>query len=191
MPTWLALALSIAGAYLLGSIPWPYLVVKLLRGVDIRTVGDGFMGTTNVWHVAGLKAAVISFLGDMAKGAAAIMLPGWLGAPLYGGVLAGPATVAGHVWPIFLGFRGGGGAAVALGTLWALLPKETAVLFIAGGIILWRAKGDTFFFNLVVLLGAAPLALLFRETLWDWIAVLSTAATVGARQVQLHGLRMR
>ena len=105
MTTWLLVAPCLLGAYLLGSIPWPYLVVRALRGIDIRAVGDGNMGTQNVWQAVGAGAALAVLLGDMAKGAVAVLLPGWLGAPEATAALAGPAAVAGHIWPVFLGFR--------------------------------------------------------------------------------------
>src|SRR3990172_2468693 len=119
MTTWALVPACVLAAYLLGSIPWPYLVVRALRGIDIRSVGDGNMGTQNVWEAVGLGAALMVFLGDMAKGAVAVLLPGLIGAPVATAALAGPAAVAGHIWPVFLRFRGGGGAAAALGGLWA------------------------------------------------------------------------
>jgi glycerol-3-phosphate acyltransferase PlsY len=126
--------LSVGAAYFLGSIPWPYLVVRVLRGIDIRSVGDGNMGTQNVWQAVGPAAALVVLLGDMAKGAAAVLLPGLIGAPAGTAALAGPAAVVGHIWPVFLRFRGGGGAATALGVLWALLPREMALLFAVGAL---------------------------------------------------------
>ncbi len=186
----LLIVLSVVGAYLIGSIPWPYLVVRALRGVDIRTIGDGFMGTSNVWRAVGRKAAVAVFLGDMAKGALALLLTRWLGAPAYTEVLVGPAAVAGHIWPLFLRFRGGGGAAVAIGALWALLPREMMVLSPVGAVFLWN-KRDTFFFNLVVLVGVVPLGLLFREPVVHLATAISIGATIACRQVWLHGPTMR
>ena len=191
MTAWLLVLTCVLAAYLLGSIPWPYLVVRALRGIDIRSVGDGNMGTQNVWQAVGPAAALVVLLGDMAKGAVAVLLPGLIGAPVATAALAGPAAVAGHIWPVFLRFRGGGGAATALGVLWALLPREMALLFAVGALGLWRSRGDTRVFNLIVLAAVLPLALAFREPLGQWVPALATAVAVGARHVQLSGLRLR
>jgi len=75
MTAWLLVLTCVLAAYLLGSIPWPYLVVRALRGIDIRSVGDGNMGTQNVWQAVGPAAALVVLLGDMAKGAVAVLLP--------------------------------------------------------------------------------------------------------------------
>ena len=191
MTTWALMFLSVGAAYFLGSIPWPYVVVRVLRGIDIRSVGDGNMGTQNVWQAVGPAAALVVLLGDMAKGAAAVLLPGLIGAPVATAALAGPVAVAGHIWPVFLRFRGGGGAATALGVLWALLPREMALLFAVGALALWRSRGDTRVFNLIVLAAVVPLALAFREPLGQWVPAVATAVAVGARHVQLSGLRLR
>ena len=190
MTAWLLVLTCVLAAYLLGSIPWPYLVVRALRGIDIRSVGDGNMGTQNVWQAVGPAAALVVLLGDMAKGAAAVLLPGLIGAPPGTAALAGPVAVAGHIWPVFLRFRGGGGAATALGVLWVLLPREMALLFAVGALGLWRSRGDTRVFNLIVLAAVLPLALAFREPLGQWAPALATAVAVGARHVQLSGLRL-
>ena len=191
MTTWALVPACVLAAYLLGSIPWPYLVVRALRGIDIRSVGDGNMGTQNVWEAVGLGAALMVFLGDMAKGAVAVLLPGLIGAPVATAALAGPVAVAGHIWPVFLRFRGGGGAATALGVLWALLPREMALLFAVGALALWRSRGDTRVFNLIVLPAVVPLALAFREPLGQWVPAVATAVAVAARHVQMSGLRLR
>src|SRR3972149_4415775 len=168
MTTWALVSLSVGAAYFLGSIPWPYVVVRVLRGIDIRSVGDGNMGTQNVWQAVGPAAALVGLLGDMAK-----------------------AAVAGHIWPVFLRFRGGGGAATALGVLWALLPREMALLFAVGALALWRSRGDTRVFNLIVLAAVVPLALAFREPLGQWVPAVATAVAVAARHGQVGGLRLR
>jgi acyl phosphate:glycerol-3-phosphate acyltransferase len=112
--------------YLLGSMPWGYWLPKLLLGVDIRTVGSGNAGATNVWRTFGFKLGLAVALLDIAKGAAAALLGRWLGNDLIA-VLAGVAAMAGHWRPLFMGFgRGGkivattGGVALALAAFPAL-----------------------------------------------------------------------
>jgi acyl phosphate:glycerol-3-phosphate acyltransferase len=107
-------------------MPWGYWLPLLLRGVDIRTLGSGNPGATNVWRALGFKFGIAVALLDIAKGAAAALLGLWLGGDLVG-VLAGVAAMIGHWRPLFLGFaRGGkivattGGVALAIAPLAAL-----------------------------------------------------------------------
>ena len=125
-PWFLALVSALA-AYLLGSIPSAYLLVRLVKGVDVREVGTRNMGTVNTYYQVGKAGALLVLLADAGKGALAVLLPGWLGAPAWAVYLAAPLAVAGHNWPVFLGFRGGKGAATVLGVSLALLPVQTLV----------------------------------------------------------------
>ena len=88
-------------------MPWGYWLPLLLRGVDIRTLGSGNPGATNVWRTLGFKFGIAVALLDIAKGAAAALLGLWLGGDLVG-VLAGVAAMIGHWRPLFLGFARGG-----------------------------------------------------------------------------------
>lgn len=107
-------------------MPWGYWLPLVFAGVDIRTLGSGNAGATNVWRTLGFKLGLAVALLDVAKGAAAALLGLWLGGDLVA-VLAGVAAMIGHWRPLFLGFaRGGktvattGGVALALATLPAL-----------------------------------------------------------------------
>ena len=107
-------------------MPWGYWLPRALRGVDIRTLGSGNPGATNVWRTLGFRFGVAVALLDIAKGAVAALLGLWLGSDLVG-VLAGIAAMVGHWRPLFLGFaRGGkmvattGGVALAVAPLPAL-----------------------------------------------------------------------
>jgi glycerol-3-phosphate acyltransferase PlsY len=118
--------LLIAAGYVLGSMPWGYWLPRVLRGVDIRTLGSGNPGATNVWRALGFKLGIAVALLDIAKGAAAALLGLWLGGDLVA-VLAGVAAMVGHWRPLFLSFaRGGkmvattGGVALAVAPLAAL-----------------------------------------------------------------------
>jgi glycerol-3-phosphate acyltransferase PlsY len=115
-------ALLIAAGYVLGSMPWGYWLPRLLSGVDIRTLGSGNPGATNVWRTLGFRFAIAVALLDIAKGAAAALLGLWLGGDLVG-VLAGVAAMIGHWRPLFLGFaRGGKIVATTGGVALALAP---------------------------------------------------------------------
>lgn len=129
----------LAAAYLLGSIPWSYLIVRLTRGVDVRKVGSGNVGATNAMRAAGKKVGIAALVLDIGKGIAAVLVARALGAPpeLVGG--AAVAVVLGHVFPIFLRFRGGKGVATAAGVLGALEPRVMAFgLLIFFVLVAWK-----------------------------------------------------
>ncbi len=122
-------ALAVTLGYLLGSIPFAYIAARLVKGVDIRRVGGGNLGALNVLREVGTAAGLAVLVADMAKGALAVLVAQWLGLPLVAVFIAGFAAVVGHNWPVFLGFRGGMGAATCLGVLSALVPVEFAISF--------------------------------------------------------------
>jgi acyl phosphate:glycerol-3-phosphate acyltransferase len=123
--------LIVAVGYLLGSLPWGLWLPRLVAGVDVRTLGSGNIGATNVWRTLGFKLGVAVALLDIAKGAAAALLGRWLGDDLIG-VLAGCAAMAGHWRPFFLGFaRGGKIVATTGGVGLAVAPLAT---LLAGGL---------------------------------------------------------
>ena len=109
-------------AYVLGSVPFSYLIVRLHRGIDVRTIGSRSAGATNVLRASGKWAALLALLLDVAKGAAAVVLAGTLGVGSWTLAAAALAAVAGHVFPLFLVFRGGKGVATAAGVLAVLAP---------------------------------------------------------------------
>ncbi len=126
-------------AYLLGSIPTGFLVAKS-RGVDIRTVGSGNIGATNVFRALGKGPGILVFLADMAKGFIACAVIGplgwrWFGdtasasAHEYFAILAGFLGVLGHNYTCWLGFKGGKGIATSAGVLLALFPTALAAVF--------------------------------------------------------------
>lgn len=134
-------ALAIGLAYLAGSIPSAYLAGRWLKGVDLRTVGSGNLGATNVHRNLGGTAAIAVLLFDFLKGALpAAILPRLVHLPPAGGAEAmlwiglgcGVAAIAGHAKPIFLLWRGGGkGVATAAGVFAALAPPAFALAFIS------------------------------------------------------------
>lgn len=123
MNTWLEFGLLLVGAYLLGSVPAAYLVARWSRGLDIRRVGTGNVGSANVLaSTASKRLALLVLLFDGGKGALAV----WLAqlAHLEPGmqVAVGIAAIAGHDWPVFLGFRGGKGVITSLGVIAMMSP---------------------------------------------------------------------
>jgi acyl phosphate:glycerol-3-phosphate acyltransferase len=115
----------VTAGYLIGSIPWGYVVAKLLGGVDIRTVGSGNLGAANVWRVLGFKAGLAVAVLDVGKGFAAALLGLWAGDELTG-LLAGIAAMLGHWRPLFMGLNKGGKiVATTGGVALALAPLAT------------------------------------------------------------------
>jgi len=118
--------LFVVGAYLLGAIPTAYLLARWLRGIDLRQVGSGNVGGSNLRATVGAWATITVGLVDIAKGALPVWLARRIGLGETEAVLAGLAAVAGHDWPPWLGFRGGRGMASTLGVLLVLFPAGVA-----------------------------------------------------------------
>jgi glycerol-3-phosphate acyltransferase PlsY len=118
--------LIIVGAYLLGSIPFGYLLVKAGQGADVRESGSGGTGATNVSRRAGKLAGLLTLLLDALKGTIAVLLARWLATPDFGinwtVSAAAIAVIMGHIFPVWLGFRGGKGVATGLGAFLGLFP---------------------------------------------------------------------
>jgi glycerol-3-phosphate acyltransferase PlsY len=125
--------LSAVTAYLLGSIPFGYLLFRLQRGGDIRAFGSGNIGATNVFRAAGFLAAAATLLLDAGKGYVAVEIASRMAAgSRVAMALAAVLVIVGHCYPIFLKFRGGKGVATALGAFFAISPGAvlgTAALF--------------------------------------------------------------
>ncbi|MBI4840027.1 MAG: glycerol-3-phosphate 1-O-acyltransferase PlsY [candidate division NC10 bacterium] len=120
----------LAAAYLLGSVPFGLLIARVQGGVDLRRVGSGNIGATNVLRAVGRGAAALTLLGDMGKGAAAVGLGRWLEVSPAVLALIALAAVAGHLFPMFGGFRGGKGVATTLGVVLAAMPAVGALLLL-------------------------------------------------------------
>ena len=116
--------------YFLGSIPTAYIIGRLLKGVDIRQIGDGNMGAANTFRQLGAKAGVAVGIIDAAKGALAVLIAQAAGLSLFAVLLTGAAVVVGHNWPVFLGFRGGRGEATTIGVLLTTITQPMLILAI-------------------------------------------------------------
>lgn len=112
-------------AYLLGAIPFSYIITRWRTGLNIRYVGEGNVGARNVAHVVGMKWGALAGLLDALKGLAAYLLARALDVPLPVLLLCGFAAVIGHDFSIFLHWQGGKGVSVSLGFLLGLLPYST------------------------------------------------------------------
>lgn len=120
--------------YAVGSLPIGYLVAHSAGGVDLRRVGSGNVGATNVYRTSGLAIAIAVMLADMGKGAGAVLLAG------SNPVAAGVAAVVGHIYPVWLRFRGGKGVATASGVFAILSPIPTLVAAAAFTLVVGRSR---------------------------------------------------
>ena len=161
---WVLVAGLGLGAYLLGSFPTAYIVVRLAKQLDIRELGSHNVGAMNAFQQAGTPAGLLVLLADAGKGAIAVMAPSWLGFPIWTVFLTSGLAVIGHVWPVFLNFRGGKGAAVVLGvsltflpllTLAAAVPTALAI-FVTRNVVIGAVLGFAVLNTLVIATGQGP-----------------------------------
>lgn len=174
--------LLLLGAYLLGSVPFSYIVVRLVAGKDVRREGSGNVGATNALRTAGRLAGALALVLDVAKGVAAVVLARLLGAdePLF--AAAAVAVVLGHVYPVFLRFHGGKGVATAAGAVGALelLPMALTILLFVAAVKLGRYVS----LGSIVAVGSFPL-LLYLCGVLGWTAPPSRALLLGSSVIAL------
>jgi acyl phosphate:glycerol-3-phosphate acyltransferase len=149
----------LALAYLLGSIPFGYLIVKFRSGSDIREVGSGGTGATNVSRKAGKGAGLLTLALDALKGFVAVLAARWLVADAW--VVAGAAVLAvvGHCFPVWLKFKAGKGVATGLGVFLAIVPWAVLASFVVFAVIVWRTR----YVSLGSICAAATIPL------WTWL----------------------
>jgi glycerol-3-phosphate acyltransferase PlsY len=185
--------LLLVGAYLLGSVPFSYLVVRLIKQDDIRDHGSGNVGATNVARTAGKRAGLLALLLDISKGWAAVALAkatvaasfwplryeqgsDWIQSPSFWIGAAALAAVLGHVFPLWLHFQGGKGVATAAGVYLALDTRVFLVSIAVFAVIVLATR----FVSLGSILAAASIPVCFRFVFVAtfWITVFATAIAV-------------
>ena len=136
--------LALIASYLIGSIPFGYLIVRARGAGDVRETGSGGTGATNVTRRAGKGAGVLTLALDALKGAVAVLLARWLAAPDFGVnpwvAACAVAAVVGHCFPAWLKFRGGKGVAPGLGVFLALSPPVVPFTLVAFLLVVWRTR---------------------------------------------------
>jgi glycerol-3-phosphate acyltransferase PlsY len=161
----MGILLAAAIAYLLGCIPTGWIIVRLLRGVDVRAEGSGNIGATNVLRTTGRAAGLATLTVDVAKGALAVLAASFVAAghPAAPAVAA-LAVVVGHAFPVTLGFRGGKGVSSAVGSALALAPLEAAgALAVLAAVV---AAGRRVSAGSLAFAAILPLFVLIREGPW-------------------------
>lgn len=131
--------LSVALGYLAGSVPFAFLLARR-RGVDLRRVGSGNIGAANVLRTSGVAHALAAVGLDAAKGAAAVIVAERLTGGPATPVAAGLASVIGHIYPVWLGFRGGKGVATAAGVFAVLTPGAAALAGVVFVLAIWTTR---------------------------------------------------
>ena len=155
--SWLAVLITAAMAYLLGSTNWAIIVTRVFAHEDIRKVGSGNAGATNVLRSQGVFLAILTLIGDIGKGILAAFLGGWImswvqlspsdaeriltyeSLTLLGQYVAGLFVVIGHLYPVFHGFRGGKGVAATMGLLFVL---DWRMALMCGGMFVLTVAGS-------------------------------------------------
>ena len=127
-------------SYVIGSLPTAYITARMLKGQDIRQLGDRNPGAANVYRTIGPVAGIAVAIIDISKGSLAVLLTRVLVDSTLTEMIAGVAVIAGHSWPIHLKFIGGRGAATAVGVLLAMMPLLTVPLAVVGLVVLFLTK---------------------------------------------------
>ena len=157
------IALALSYGYLIGSVPTAYLVARLVRGIDIRRVGSGNVGASNVWiHVGKRWAFPIGAFDLLMQGMGPPFFARALGLDVEWQAAAGMLGVIGHNWPVFLRFEGGRGLSPAVGVMLALARLELAV-FILVGVAGWQLTRSSALWALVGFALLVPLSLFWER----------------------------
>jgi glycerol-3-phosphate acyltransferase PlsY len=195
------IAMAIVIGYLLGSIPSAYLAGRLRKGIDIREVGSKNMGAMNVFYQVGPVEAVLVTLVDLGKGVGAVLLVRLLlGNPLISQFdfltgLTAVAAIVGHIFPVFLKFRGGKGAATAIGILIFLMPWAVPFLFVVFAIALLITRNPTFSYSLLLIVFPFVAGFIYVDQRGESLALVFFSAGLGVflgiqyvpRLKEMHG----
>jgi acyl phosphate:glycerol-3-phosphate acyltransferase len=170
-------AVAIAIGYLLGSIPFAFLLSRRFGGIDIRRTGSGNVGAANVLRTSGARAAIVVMLLDVAKGAGSVLVAQRWMAGDTAPAAAGLAAIIGHIYPVWLRFRGGKGVATACGVFTVLTPGAmlpAVLLFVA---TVW-ATGFISLGSLMASVALGPLAYGLEAPRAAVAAALGAAAVI-------------
>jgi glycerol-3-phosphate acyltransferase PlsY len=190
-------ALVLIAAYLLGSIPFGYLIVRAKEGADVRASGSGGTGATNVSRRAGKLSGVLTLLLDAVKGALTVVLARWLLTDNFGinWWVAGACIIAvlGHCFPVWLGFRGGKGVATGVGVFLSLYPLAVA----CAAVIFILVVALTRYVSLGSILAVVTLPLfvwllsVYFQSVADLAPLMTTALATGALIILMHHANIR
>lgn len=177
---------SVVIGYLVGSIPFALLLARRWGSGDLRKVGSGNLGAANVVRASGLKPGLLVAILDMSKGMASVLLAD----RLFGGVtpaaVAGFAAVVGHIYPVWIGFRGGKGVATACGVFVILAPVAATAALVSFVVCVWKTR--------FVSLGSVVASVMVPTLAWatgESAAVTGAGAAASALIVFRHRSNLR
>ncbi|MET1249813.1 glycerol-3-phosphate 1-O-acyltransferase PlsY [Sporolactobacillus sp. STCC-11] len=151
------IALSIIVSYLIGSISFSYLITKKIKKIDIRKTGSGNAGATNTMRVLGTGPAIGVLLLDVLKGIVCVLIARALGLPDWAVALSGFASIIGHDFPVYFGFKGGKGVATTIGVFFMIMPLYALIAGILTILIIAATRfvslGSLFFLIATPVLG--------------------------------------
>ena len=134
------LVLAVLCAYLIGSIPFALLLARRFGGHDLHRIGSGNIGAANVLRASGVRAGVVVAVLDILKGAAGVLVAARMTSMENAGAIAGLAAVVGHIYPVWLRFRGGKGVATACGVFSVLAPLAVPAALVAFVATIWATR---------------------------------------------------
>jgi glycerol-3-phosphate acyltransferase PlsY len=171
------MALVVFAAYLIGSIPFAFLLARRWGAADLRQVGSGNLGAANVMRASGVTAGVLVAILDITKGACSVMLAERLSGNAAAPAAAGLAAIVGHIYPIWLRFRGGKGVATACGVFSVLtplaIPPALAIFLITVALTKYISLG-----SLLATIALPPLAYAMGSPAPAVIAAFAAAAII-------------
>ena len=186
MPGPLAGVALVTASFLIGAIPWGYVAAKASRGIDLRTVGSGGTGATNVLRTLGRRASAVVALLDILKGLLPVVFAraagfdaSWVGA-------VAVAAVVGHCWSPFIGFKGGKGVATGAGAAIALFPQLLLIVPVMV-IVVWTTKYVSLGSLTAAGLGALLAVLYAAAGRLDWAAAVAILAVAGIIAIRHEG----
>lgn len=183
------LTLAFVASYLIGAIPTSYWVVKLVRGVDLRTVGSGNLGATNLYRFLGWKYAIPVGIFDMLKGTIpVVVIAPIVGVSIIGAIALGLAAVLGHVYSPFVGFKGGKGVATGGGVILGIAPWAFLVS-LAAWVVVVKVSGYVSLGSIIAAVLLAPSILLLHRDVP--LGAVGIVAALAAMVIWFHRANLR
>jgi acyl phosphate:glycerol-3-phosphate acyltransferase len=173
----------VVASFLIGAVPWGYLAGKASRGIDLRTVGSGGTGATNVLRTMGPRASAVVALLDILKGLLPVIFARSAGFDSAWVAAAAVATVVGHCWSPFIGFKGGKGVATGAGAAIALFPYVLVIMPVMAFVV-WTTKYVSLGSLIAAGLGAVLAVIYAAAGRLDWtfaIAILAIGGIIAVR----------
>jgi glycerol-3-phosphate acyltransferase PlsY len=186
MPGPLAGVALVVTSFLIGAVPWGFLAGKASRGIDLRTIGSGGTGATNVLRTLGPRASAVVALLDILKGLLPVVFARSAGFDSAWAAAAAVATVVGHCWSPFIGFKGGKGVATGAGAAIALFPYVLVIVPVMAFVV-WTTKYVSLGSLIAAGLGALLAVIYAAAGRLDWTFAIAIAAIGGIIAVRHEG----